>query len=219
MHRFIQFAFKVGFGVFSQESRIHQDWFFFSPLCFCRDVRLKFWTIYNQTWTEKSKTSHCTDAFIHLFAYFFFSTRLGLKFFPKNWGFTKIFFSVLYVPSETLGGNFEQCLVKHRLQKSDLSLDRCFNSYVWFFFHQIRTQHFGPMTSSNSFVAVAWKSEGCFKEHKRKAKMVLGRKIATVHGKKRSIQDIFEKCKIAAEKKGFKIFGIRVSEKDFFNCA
>ena len=75
------------------------------------------------------------------------------------------------------------------------------------------------MTSSNSFVAVAWKSEGCFKEHKRKAKMVLGRKIATVHGKKLSIQDIFDKCKIAAEKKGFKIFGIRVSEKDFFNFA
>ena len=46
--------------------------------------------------------------------------------------------------------------------------------------------------------------------------MVLGRKIATVHGKKLRIQDIFEKCKIAAEKKGFKIFGIRVSEKDFF---
>ena len=127
------------------------------------------------------------------------------------------FFSVLYVPTETLGGNFEQCLVKHRLQKSDLSLDRCFNSYVWFFFHQIRTQHFGPMTSSNSFVAVAWKSEGCFKEHKRKAKMVLGSKIATVPGKKLSIQDIFDKCKIAAEKKGFKIFGIRVSTKDLFN--
>ena len=47
--------------------------------------------------------------------------------------------------------------------------------------------------------------------------MVLGRKIATVHGKKLSIQDVFEKCKIAAEKKGFKIFGIRVSTKDLFN--
>ena len=32
--------------------------------------------------------------------------------------------------------------------------------------------------------------------------MVLGRKIATVPGKKLSIQDIFDKCKIAAEKKG-----------------
>ena len=138
-----------------------------------------------------------------------FSTRIE--------GSSRFFFLVLYVPSETFGGNFEQSLVKHRLQKSDLSLDRCFNSYVWFFFHQIRTQHFGPMTSSNSFVAVAWKSEGCFKEHKRKAKMVLGRKIATVPGKKLSIQDIFDKCKIAAEKKGFKIFGIRVSEKDLFN--
>ena len=47
--------------------------------------------------------------------------------------------------------------------------------------------------------------------------MVLGHKIATVHGKKLSIQDVFEKCKIAAEKKGFKIFGIRVSTKDLFN--
>ena len=169
---------------------------------------------------DQKKSDFPLHRCFHPFVYFFFfSTRLGLKFFPKNWGFTKIFFSVLYVPSETLGGNFEQCLVKHRLQKSDLSLDRCFNSYVWFFFHQIRTQHFGPMTSSNSFVAVAWKSEGCFKEHKRKAKMVLGRKIATVPGKKLSIQDIFDKCKIAAEKKGFKIFGIRVSEKDFFNFA
>nr|XP_058950806.1 neurogenic locus notch homolog protein 2-like isoform X2 [Pocillopora verrucosa] len=62
---------------------------------------------------------------------------------------------------------------------------------------------------------VAWKSEGCFKEHKRKAKMVLGRKIATVHGKKLSIQDVFEKCKIAAEKKGFKIFGIRNRNRCF----
>ena len=47
--------------------------------------------------------------------------------------------------------------------------------------------------------------------------MVLGRKIATIHGKKLSIQDVFDKCKIAAEKKGFRIFGIRVSEKDLFN--
>ena len=47
--------------------------------------------------------------------------------------------------------------------------------------------------------------------------MVLGCKIATVHGKKLSILDVFEKCKIAAEKKGFKIFGIRVSTKDLFN--
>ena len=35
--------------------------------------------------------------------------------------------------------------------------------------------------------------------------------------KKLSIQDAFEKCKIAAEKKGFKIFGIRVSTKDLLN--
>ncbi|CAH3123723.1 unnamed protein product, partial [Pocillopora meandrina] len=62
---------------------------------------------------------------------------------------------------------------------------------------------------------LAWKSEVCFKEHKRKAKMVLGRKIATVHGKKLSIQDVFEKCKIAAEKKGFKIFGIRKRNRCF----
>ncbi|XP_027054566.1 neurogenic locus Notch protein-like [Pocillopora damicornis] len=62
---------------------------------------------------------------------------------------------------------------------------------------------------------VAWKSEGCFKEHKRKAKMVLGRKIATVPGKKLSIQEIFDKCKIAAEKKGFKIFGIRNRNRCF----
>ena len=71
----------------------------------------------------------------------------------------------------------------------------------------------------NSFVVVAWKSEGCFTEHKKKAKMVLRRKIATVGGKKLSIQDVFDECKSAAEKKGFKIFGIRVSTKDFFNLA
>ena len=49
--------------------------------------------------------------------------------------------------------------------------------------------------------------------------MVLKRKIATVGGKKLSIQDVFDECKSTAEKKGFKIFGIRVSTKDFFNLA
>ncbi|RMX50812.1 hypothetical protein pdam_00003158 [Pocillopora damicornis] len=39
--------------------------------------------------------------------------------------------------------------------------------------------------------------------------MVLKRKVATVGGKKLSIQDVFDECKSAAEKKGFKIFGIR----------
>ena len=148
---------------------------------------------------------------------FVFSTRLGHKFFHKNWGFIKIFFLVLYVPSETFGGNFEQCLVKHRLQKSDLSLDRCFNPYVCFFSTKFELNILAHWLLPNSFAAVAWKSEGCFKEHKRKAKMVLGRKIATIHGKKLGIQDVFDKCKIAAEKKGFRIFGIRVSEKDLFN--
>ena len=62
-------------------------------------------------------------------------------------------------------------------------------------------------------------AQGCFTEHKKKAKMVLRRKIATVGGKKLSIQDVFDECKSAAEKKGFKIFGIRVSTKDFFNLA
>lgn len=45
--------------------------------------------------------------------------------------------------------------------------------------------------------------------------MVLGRKIATVPGKKLSIQDIFDECKIAAEEKGFKIFGIRNRNRCF----
>ncbi|XP_022789279.1 neurogenic locus Notch protein-like isoform X3 [Stylophora pistillata] len=57
--------------------------------------------------------------------------------------------------------------------------------------------------------AVEWKSEGCYKEHNRARKMVLGYKFATVQRKKRKIKEVFDICKVAAEKKGYKIFGIR----------
>lgn len=43
--------------------------------------------------------------------------------------------------------------------------------------------------------------------------MVLGYKFAIVQRKKRKIKEVFDICKVAAEKKGYKIFGIRVSAK------
>ncbi|PFX26880.1 Delta-like protein 1 [Stylophora pistillata] len=62
---------------------------------------------------------------------------------------------------------------------------------------------------------VDWKSAGCFKEHKRKTTRALRYKFATVRGKKLNIDDVLDKCKVAAEKKGFKIFGIRSRNRCF----
>lgn len=58
-----------------------------------------------------------------------------------------------------------------------------------------------------------WNSKGCFNEHKRPAKRVLGLRFATIKGINNAnpdIEKVFNMCSVAAEKKGYKIFGIRV---------
>ena len=63
------------------------------------------------------------------------------------------------------------------------------------------------------FLAVNWKSMGCYKEHKKTKKKVLPRKFATVKGINRKNPDltkIVTKCKAKAEEEGFEIFAIRV---------
>ena len=60
---------------------------------------------------------------------------------------------------------------------------------------------------------VKWNSEGCFNEHKRAAKRVLGLKFATIRGiniAKPDIEKVFNMCRVAAEQEGYKIFAIRV---------
>nr|XP_058950839.1 fibropellin-1-like [Pocillopora verrucosa] len=87
-----------------------------------------------------------------------------------------------------------------------------FKAYFWYKLEEMAKY---PCFKHDEFAFARQKSEGCFTEHKKKAKMVLKRKIATVGGKKLSIQDVFDECKSAAEKKGFKIFGIRNRNKCF----
>ena len=70
-------------------------------------------------------------------------------------------------------------------------------------------------------VVVKWNSEGCFIEHKRSAKRVLGHKFATIKGiniANPDIEKVFNMCRVAAEQKGYKIFAIRVrrNSKMFF---
>ena len=63
------------------------------------------------------------------------------------------------------------------------------------------------------FLAVNWKSMGCYKEHKKTAKKALPRKFATIKGIDLSnpdIKKIVNMCKAAAENDGLEIFAIRV---------
>lgn len=63
------------------------------------------------------------------------------------------------------------------------------------------------------FVVVKWNSEGCFNEHKKTAKRVLGRTFATINGisiENPDIEKVFNMCRVKAEQRGFKIFAIRV---------
>lgn len=59
---------------------------------------------------------------------------------------------------------------------------------------------------------VKWNSEGCFNEHKKTAKRVLGRTFATINGisiENPDIEKVFNMCRVKAEQRGFKIFAIR----------
>ena len=66
-----------------------------------------------------------------------------------------------------------------------------------------------------------WNPEGCFNEHKRPAKRVLGRKFATIKGisiENPDIEKVFNMCRVKAEQEGYKIFAIRVRRKlEFFS--
>jgi len=60
---------------------------------------------------------------------------------------------------------------------------------------------------------VKWNSEGCFNEHKRPPKKVLGFKFASIKGiniENPDIEKVFNGCRVVAEEKGYKIFAIRV---------
>ena len=63
-----------------------------------------------------------------------------------------------------------------------------------------------------------WKPEGCYNE-RRKRKRMLTKTFKTVkyEGNKEDpdIQKIFDECKVAAEEKGFHIFGIRVRTTNY----
>jgi len=68
---------------------------------------------------------------------------------------------------------------------------------------------------------VKWNPEGCFNEHKRPAKRVLGRKFATFKGisieSPDNIEKVFNNCRHQAEQEGYKIFAIQVRRNfEFF---
>ena len=67
-----------------------------------------------------------------------------------------------------------------------------------------------------------WKSEGCFKESKKRAKRLLTKKFAKVKRvdkKNPDIEKIYNKCKAKAEKYGYEIFAIQVRFSYLLYCS
>lgn len=92
MHRFIQFAFKVRFGVFSQESRIHQYQFFFQSFVFL--LRHKVEILNNlQSNMDQKKSDFSLHRCFHSFVYlFFFPPDSDSSFSPRIEGSPRFFF-------------------------------------------------------------------------------------------------------------------------------
>ena len=116
---------------------------FFSPYVSAETLGGNFWQYIAIHVLKKSDFS--LDRCFHPSVCLFFPPDPDSSFSPRVEGSPRFFFSVLYVSIGTWGGNFEQCIAKHRLQKSDLSLDRCFHPYLCLFFPSNSSLTFWPI--------------------------------------------------------------------------